>query len=505
MHGESIAKKGLRVKMYICINTDMYTTTELFGKIHTSKKPLAVARNSLRRQPLSQLEALCDRKFPSGWDHLNPDKANSRDRVYTPKITGLTFLSQILSPGSSCREAVRQVQGAYALLPNALAVSSDTSPYCQARARLELNRLTGLRCHLAAQMERNVSHGTRPWSRPIKVVDGTCFNLQDTPANRALYPQSTDQNPGCGFPQMRMVGTFSLQTGACLMHADAAYRTSEGALFRQLWPTFVSGDIVLADRLFDSYSNFAGLMHKGVDAIFSINANRSLDFRRGRSVGRRDRLYTLIKPDHPAAGWSPEEWAALPATITVRQLKAKIHNPKGRVKTITVITTLLDPILWPKELLLLIFRHRWNVELFLDDIKTTLQMDLLSCRTPAMVQKELEMHLIAYNLTRAIMQEAALICQVPLARISFKGTLDTMRQFGQTFARIPTRQRKKRRDLYTRMLETMAKDLLPERPHRREPRCLKRRPKAFPFMTQPRHQMKDVLKSSRRKLKHSVA
>ena len=409
----------------------------------------------------------------------------------------LAFLSQILTPGSSCREAVRQVQGTYALLPNAPAVSSDTSPYCQARARLELGRLTDLRCHLAEQMEANVPQNSLPWSRPVKVIDGTCFTLPDTPANRALYPQLPNQRLGCGFPQMRMVGAFSLQTGACLAHADADYYTSEGALFRQLWPTFRAGDIALADRLFDSYGNLAGLQPQGVDAIFSLHANRPHDFRRGRALGPRDRLCTLIKPAKPAVGWTAAEWATLPDTLLVRQLKAKIPNPKGRVKTIILITTLLDPILWPKELILLIYRHRWNVELFLDDIKTTLQMDMLSCRTPGMVQKELEMHLVAYNLTRTIMQEAALTCHVPLARLSFKGTLDTMRQYSQTLARIPARQHKKRRRTYAHMLVTIATDLVPKRPGRREPRCLKRRPKAFPFMTKPRRQMKDAPKSSR--------
>lgn len=476
----------------------MYTTTELFGRIQTSKNPLAAALHGLRRQPLSQLETLCDRKFPGGWADLNPSHANSRERVYTPKVTTLAFLSQTLSPGSSCREAVRQVQGAYALLPNAPVVRSDTSAYCQARARLELPRLVRLRRHLAGQMEAHVPHGSLPWSRPVKVADGTCFNLPDTLANRALYPQSADQRPGCGFPQMRMVGIFSLQTGACLAHADADYHTSEGALFRQLWPTFQSGDIALADRLFDSYANLAGLGRQGVDAIFSIHANRPNDFRRGQALGRRDRLCTLIKPVKPAAGWTDEEWATLPTTLHVRQLKTKIRNPKGRVKTIILITTLLDPILWPMELLLLIYRHRWSVELFLDDIKTTLQMDMLSCRTPAMVHKELEMHMLAYNLTRTIMQEAALTCHVPLARISFKGTIDTIRQYSQTLARIPMRQRNKRRVIYAQMLETIAKDLVPVRPGRREPRCLKRRPKAFPFMTKARHQMKDAPKSSRR-------
>ena len=490
------------VKLYICIYTDLYHTSDLFGRIHSSKKSLAETRHGFRQQPFSQLEALCDRKFPTDWAALKPNKANSRDRVYTPKVTSLAFLAQTLTPGSSCREAVRQVQGLYAVLPHAPAVSADTSPYCQARGRLELDRLVGLRRHLADRMEANVPHEAFPWPRPVKVVDGTCFNLPDTPANRAAYPQSQDQRPGCGFPQMRMVGVFSLQTGGCIAHREAAYRTSEGALFRQLWPELLPGDIGLGDRLFDAYGNLAGLLKREVDTLFRLHVKRPKDFRRGCALGHLDRLCTLTKPAQPTAGWTPAEWVSLPDTLTVRKLKARVREPKGRVKTILLITTLLDPIRWPKELILLIYRQRWNVELFLDDIKTTLQMDLLSCRKPAMVLKELEMHLIAYNLTRAIMQEAALTCHVPLARLSFKGTLDTMRQFSHAIARLPIRQRHKRRALYAQMLSTIASDLLPLRPGRREPRCLKRRPKAFPFMTKPRHQMKDLPKSSRRKAKY---
>ena len=483
----------------------MYTTTELFGRIQTSKRRLSVTRQDLRRLPRCDLEALCARKLPAGWDALNPRKANSRQRIYTPKITTLTFLSQVLSPGSSCREAVRQVQGIYALLPNGPAVSPSDSPYCQARGRLEQDRLVRMRRHLAVQMEANVWQGALPWSRPISVVDGTCFNLPDTPANRACYPQSSDQRPGCGFPLVQMVGIFSLQTGACTEHAEGPYRTSEGTLFRQLWPTFHPGDIALGDRLFDSYSNLAGVQQQGADIIFRIHAHRLCDFRRGRFLGRLDRLCTLTKPDHVAAGRTATEWAALPDTLRVRQLKGKIRNPKGRVKKVILITTLLDPIAWPKELLLLIYAHRWNVELILDDIKTTLQMDMLSCRSPTMVQKELEMHLIGYNLTRALMQDAALLCHVPLARISFKGTLDTMRQYIHILARIPMRQGGKRRALYARMIETIGQDLVPERPGRREPRCLKRRPKPFPFLTKPRRQMKDDPKSWRRKKKNPCA
>ena len=166
----------------------MYTPTDLFGRLQTSKKRLGATRQDLRRLPLCHWDALAARKFPHGWDALNPEKRNSRRRFYTPHVTGLTFLSQILSPGSSCREAVRQTQSAYAVLSNGPVLSPDSGAYCQARGRIELGRLVGVRRHLSERMEANVPHDAFPWSRPIKVVDGTCLNLPDTPANRARYP-----------------------------------------------------------------------------------------------------------------------------------------------------------------------------------------------------------------------------------------------------------------------------------------------------------------------------
>jgi len=483
----------------------MFTTTELFGKIHSSRRPqhLAQARGRLRQRPLHQLETLCEGKFPPGWAALHPTQANSRQRIYTPRITTLSFLAQVLSPASSCREAVRHVAAYYLLQPDGPRASADTSPYCQSRRRLELQRLLHIRQHLGEGLQANVPSGAYPWPHPVKVVDGTCFNLPDTPANQAAYPQSQDQQPGCGFPLVRMLGVFCLQSGALLERAYADYGTSEGALLRQLWPTFQAGDIVLADRLFDSYGNLAGLLQGQVHALFHLNAHRLQDFRRGQALGQHDRLCQLTRPARPAAGWTEQAWAALPPTLTVRKLKLRLRQSNGRVRKIVLITTLLDPLAWPKALLLLVYLYRWKVELCLDDIKTTLQMDLLSCKTPALAHKELEMHLIAYNLTRTLMQEAALTCHVPLSQMSFKGTLDTMRQFSQTMARVPKSHHHIRRQIYVEMLAAIAKDQVPDRPGRREPRCLKRRPKAYPFLTKPRHLMKDAPKSSRRQPKPS--
>jgi hypothetical protein len=178
-------------------------------------------------------------------------------------------------------------------------------------------------------------------------------------------------------------------------------------------------------------------------------------------------------------------------------VRVRIMTPSSRCRTITLVTTLTDPKLWPVKLLAALYHRRWNIELYWDDIKTALQMDMLSCKTPAMAHKEIQMHLIAYNLIRALMAEAALTAQVPLERVSFTGTRDAAYHYSQAIASIPARQQKRRRILYAQMLATIASDLVPERPDRRELRCQKRRPKAYPFMTRPRHLMRDAPKRSR--------
>jgi hypothetical protein len=210
-------------------------------------------------------------------------------------------------------------------------------------------------------------------------------------------------------------------------------------------------------------------------------------------------LVTWNKPTKKPTSLSQADGELLPATLTVRMVRVRLKTTNGRCRTITLVTTLTDPKLWPVKLLAALYRRRWNIELYWDDIKTALQMDMLSCKTPAMVHKEIQMHLIAYNLIRALMAETALTTHVPLERVSFTGTRDAAYHYSQAIASIPTHQQKRRRRLYAQMLATIASDLVPERPDRREPRCQKRRPKAYPFMTRPRHLMKDAPKRSRSK------
>jgi hypothetical protein len=466
----------------------MFTTTPLFGKFHS---PL---RNTLqplcRHQSLHHLESLLTDRLDPALLQPNPDKANSRQRLYPPKLTFLSFLDQVLDPDSSCRRSVRQIRAYYQKQPDPKRLDKDTSAYCQARARWQLDELTEIR--------RNVAHHTmsHPLSleelveRPIKVIDGTCLNLADTPKNRLAYPQSKDQHPQCGFPLLRLVAVFSLETGSLLEREYGPYSTSENALYQRLWPTFQSGDILLGDRNFSSWGSLASLKQRLVDGLFRLHASRNADFRQGQSLGPNDRLVTLAKPRNKPANLTAAEWHALPASLNVRLVRFRIPIGQGRCKKITLLTTLTDPQLWPLQLLVALYCRRWKIELFLRDIKTTLHMELLSCLTPDMAHKELEMHLIAYNLIRSIMAEAAGVCHVALERLSFKGSLDTARQYSQTIAQIPGSHRKLRQTVYADMLAVIAEDPVPDRPGRFEPRCLKRRPKRFPFMTRPRRDLR---------------
>ena len=477
----------------------MFTTAPLFGKFHS---PLHKTLQPLRGQPLHHLETLLAGRITPAL--LAPNNGE-RERIFTPKLTFLAFLDQVLNPGASCRNALNQIKSHHQSQPNPPRIGANTSGYCQARARWTTDELVDIRRGLA---ERPALHGDSllrglTVSRPLKVIDGTCLNLPDTKANRELCPQSPDQAPGCGFPLLRLVGVFCLKTGALLEEASAPHTTSENALFQDLWPTLRAGDILLADRNFSSYGSLAGLRQQSVDCLFHLNANRKHDLRQGQRLGGKDRLITWTKPQGKPANLTPEQWQQLPATLPVRLVRVRVPTKNGRCQTLRLVTTLTDPKEWPVWLLAALYARRWKIELYWDDIKTTLQMDMLSCHTPAMVHKELQMHFIAYNLIRALMVDAALQCQVPLDRISFKGTLDAAHHYSLAIDKIAVRHRQRRRTLYLEMLATIALDLLPERPDRREPRCQKRRPKAYPFMTRPRPLMKDAPKSSRRKIRHS--
>jgi hypothetical protein len=465
----------------------MFTTAELFGKFHSPRAPLATTHTRLARSAPNELHTLWADWFPFHWLSPTDEGANSRERVYSQRVTFWTFLWQVLNPGSACREAVRKVMAWFALTGRR-AVSPDDSPYCRARKRLPLPTLERIREATAQAAEQRASQAWRFHGREVQVADGSWVSAPDTPANRKAYPCSTNQKKGCGFPLIQIAALFSLTSGALLAVALGNQHTAELQLFRDIWQTLKAGAILLADRLYCDYATMGGLRQRQIDSVLRLHHMRPHDFRRGKRLGKYDRLVTWAKPLRRTRTVTRRLWKTLPAEITLRLIRYPVRVPGFRSREIFLVTTLLDPGRYPAAELASLYLRRWGIELFFREIKVSLQMDVLSCKTPAQLAREIQMHWIAYNLVRCLMVEAATVCHQDLERISFKGTVDTLRHYSSVIAL--AKNRKQEVQLIGELLATLAEDQLPYRPHRVEPRVRKRRPKPFPLMHEPRRVLK---------------
>jgi hypothetical protein len=367
-------------------------------------------------------------------------------------------------------------------------VSPDTGAYCQARGRLPLEILRRLRCAVAAPTQQ----AGQLWQGfCVKVIDGTGLSLPDTPENQRAYPQSREQKPGCGFPLMKVVGVFSLATGSLLDYARGNKHQHELSLLHRLLDSFQPGDLALADRGFSCYSLLALLWQKKVPCLFRLHHSRHGDLRRGQRLGRKDRLVRWRKPQNwQRPCYVPMAlWKHIAPELPVRILRYSLRRAGYRTRCLTLVTTLVDAQLYPAEQLALLYAKRWQVELWFRDLKTSMGLETLRCQSPKMIHKELEMFFIAYNLIRSLLAQASLQHEVEIQRLSFKGAVDGVRHFSVAMAQ--ARSRKKQKELWGQLLQTMAADLVPERPGRREPRAVKRRPKPGAWLTKPRHKFKD--------------
>ena len=460
----------------------------LFGRQRRCQlDQLRAQTEQLRRASLSGLCEIFGAWLPLALLGQSPEGDNSRQRLYPLSLTFWAFLSQVLSPGSACREVVRKVQGWYAQHYRTLP-DSGTSAYCQARGRLALGRLHELHEHLVSKLDASIAAPDLWLGRRVKVVDGTGLSMPDTRANQNAWPQPSTQKPGCGFPVVRLVACFCLASGALLQWVEGTLQAHDGRLFQKLLAFFQKGDVVLADRGFCSFASLATLLTHGVDAVMRVHHFRKLDWRVGQRLGRRDRLVTWLKGPLQGTLWTREQWAALPETLTVRLVEIQVAVPGFRTQRLVLVTTLRDAQIYSAAELGRLYFRRWAVELFFRDIKITLGMDVLRCQTPAMVRKEIAMHAIAYNLIRALMQDITRSYQMDVSRLSFKGTVDALRQWRELFEATKTQPRatRKLRGLFYRSIAT---DPLIARPERSEPRAVKRRPKNFRLLTKPRKEM----------------
>jgi hypothetical protein len=414
---------------------------------------------------------------------------NSRQRLFPQLITFWAFLAQVLERGSSCRDALRRITAWLQFeSPGSLLPSTQTGGYCCARGRLPDATLQAIGDHMADQLERNLPKDELWLGRRVKIVDGTTASMPDTQENQDVWPQQRSQKPDCGFPLVKLVGFFSLGSGALLELAEGNLRQHERMLARELWSRLDAGDVVLADRGFCSYQDMNEIAGVGADAVMRLHQMRKVDFRKGKRLALNDQIVVWTKPLQRSAGCTPEAFAALPATLTLRMVRYLVKSPGFRTEEVVLITTLLDPIACPASELAALYFQRWTVELHFREIKVLLGLDVLRCLTPAMIRKEIAMHRIAYNLVRLLMQRASITHHVRLARISFKGTLDSLHHFSDAIhalAGYPRRQAA----LLGQLLQTIAKDLLPVRPGRSEPRAKKRRSKNYHLLTNPRRKM----------------
>lgn len=446
----------------------------------------------LRRCTLDQLE---ERFGPmlAGLAALTAAGASARERPYSPRRTWWCFLWQMLQCNTSCEEVVRQLQAMLAL-EGRHPVDENTSGYCQARARLPEALLLAALTASAKAADRRVPPPEALQGRVIKVLDGTTLTLPDTEENQREYPQPSSQKPGCGFPQLQLLVVWSARSGVVLDYGKGHHRHSEMRLLHPLGATLQRQDIIVYDRAAGNYVACAQLRARECDLISRVAA-RKIDWREGQRIGPNERLVVWKKSRAQPPYLTAAQWAALPEEITVRIIRVRVQQKGFRLRELSVVTTLLDASQYPAEEIIAAYLRRWRLEMSLDDLKTSLGLDALRCKTPAMVHREVLMLLIAHNLVRAVMAEAATAHAVPLEQVSFTGTLVALRTFGAACAQ--TTRATKRRRLWQEMLRVIAADLIPLRPDRWEPRVVKRRPKPYPRLTRPRQQYRDLRHGTR--------
>jgi len=463
----------------------------LFGKPPVSALAEAFAKFS-QCSSLSQLRKAFGSYIPQALLARTPSGDNSRRRLFSLDVAFWSFFDQVQTPNGACREAVRKVMAfTRRKFPRekGAPMSSDTSAYCQARAKIPLDVMDQINTHLVDRMQSHIPQDKLWHGRLVWLADGTGLSMPDTPANQARWPQSKNQKPGCGFPSMNLVGVFCLLTGALAKAAHGDRHTHESKLFQNLWGTFKKGDLVVTDRGFCSFGTFAGLLARGVDSLMRL-PEKKMRKALGSQLPKSENFDVAVAWKRPAQrtpAQTPEEFALLPESIPVRVVRYTIAHKGFRTQRVTLVTTLLDAAIPAADLADLYFR-RWGIELHFREIKTHLNMDVLRCLSPHMIERELRMHFIAYNLIRCVMQKAALTHDVDLNRLSFKGCLDAVRQFANAAAGAEDKPRTISA-MIEEMLRAIAQDPNPHRPGRSEPRVRKRRPKNYRLLTKPRHEM----------------
>jgi len=414
------------------------------------------------------------------------------DRIFSPLVTLWVFLGQVLSADHSCRAAVARLI-AHRLSRGQRACSAETGAYCQARRRLPETFFADVACSVGRALDARAEERWLWKGRQVYLFDGTTVTMPDTRENQAAYPQVYNQKPGLGFPIARIGAVISLSCGAVLSLGFCRYAgkgQGEVSLLRRLWDVLRPGDVLLGDRLTANWANIVLLRGRGVELVSRLNkAHRQADFRRGQRLGPEDHIVRWTKPTS-IRSLDREAYHALPESITVRETRIWVPQPGFRTSSIVVVTTLLDPQQTTREDLATLYRARWNNELDLRSIKSTMQMRELRCKTPELVHKEVWTHILAYNLIRTVMAQAAAKHGVLPRSISFKGAMQTLEAFQPLLELGTGYDAAGRLRLCHELLDAIATHRVADRPDRYEPRVKKRRRNHYGWLTEPRAEMK---------------
>lgn len=407
-------------------------------------------------------------------------------RVYTTAVTLWTFLSQVLSSDHGCVSAVAKLIAFRAANGQSIP-SAQTGAYCIARDKLDEVALQRTLCQVGDAIEQAAPDHWLWLGHRVIAGDGTTLSMPDTSENQREYPQPLTQKKGCGFPLMRMVVLFAISTGVVLDMATGKYKgklTSEVSLFRTIDDVIQETDVFLGDRVYSGWFDIARLSQRGAHTVLRKHQIRKTDFRTGKRLGKDDHIVEWPKPARPE--WmKAEEYESYPDMLQIREVRVRVETRGFRTKELFTVTDLLDPLQYSKEDLAALYRRRWHAELNLRSIKTEMQMDHLRCKEPHRVRNEIRVHMIAYNLIRQLMCEAAIKGKVQPWQLSFKNTMQTLNEMLPILSSIDHHSR-----LSNLMLDCCLKHVVGNRPDRMEPRVVKRRPKSYTFMTRPRNEYK---------------
>ena len=440
----------------------------------------------LQHPGLPFADALPEEAIQKAFDREHVRFGEDEDAVYTPAMTLWAFLSQVLFKHEqrSCIAAVMRVAVLLVTLQRK-ACSCNTGAYCRARAKLPQKVMRQLTIDLADGCENQLDEECLWRGRHVYLIDGTTLSMADTPQNQTAYPQQPQQQAGLGFPIVRAVVSLSLASGMLKDMATGPYTgkaTGETALLRQLFDRFKPGDVLLADRYYCSYFMIALLMERGIDFVTRIHQRRPIDFRPGRRLGRNDHVVTWDRPQKPA--WMDQEtYERMPLSIEVREIRVHVDQPGFRVASFVAVTTLTNGHEYTIDDIAELYQRRWLVELDIRAIKVSLGMDILRCKTPEMVRKEMWTCLLAYNLIRRVLLQSAKASGNSPRQLSFTAA---MQSIAASWLAIVLSDDGAALALIEAGVANCAGHLVGRRPGRVEPRAIKRRPKPHDLLTKPR-------------------